>query len=312
MILVTGGCGFIGREVVGQLVARGHRVRVVDNLSKPSSAPPPDCEFVRADLTDPAAAHAAFAGARACVNLAALIGGIGYFHKLPASILSDNNRIYSSTFEAAVAHRLERMLFVSSSMVFESAERFPSREEDLRVIPPPLTAYGFSKLIGEWYCRAFRDQHGLRYTIIRPFNAIGPEEAAGDAVGDAHVIPDLVKKIRAGQHPVELLGDGRQTRCFTHVRDIARGIVLALESERAVDEDFNLGASAEITMLELAQRIFALCVPDKPFQASFVQGFPGDVRRRVPDGGKARRVLGWEPAIGFDAALREVVGAPAA
>jgi UDP-glucose 4-epimerase len=311
MILVTGGCGFIGREVVAQLVAKGHRVRVVDNLSKPSSTPPPDCEFVRADLTDPAAALAAFAGTQACVNLAALIGGIGYFHKLPASILSDNNRIYSSTFEAAVAHRLERMLFMSSSMVFESATRFPSREEDLLSIPPPLTAYGFSKLIGEWYCRAFRDQRGLRYTIIRPFNAIGPEEAAGEEVGDAHVIPDLVKKIRAGQYPVELLGDGRQTRCFTHVRDIARGVVMALESERAIDEDFNLGASAEITMLELAQRIFGLCVPDKPFKATFVKGFPGDVKRRVPDGSKAERLLGWAPQIGFEAALREVVGGPA-
>jgi nucleoside-diphosphate-sugar epimerase len=309
MILVTGGCGFIGREVVRALVAKGYTVRVADNLSKPSSVPPPDCEFVRVDLTDPAAARAVFSGARACVNLAALIGGIGYFHKLPASILSENNRIYSSTFDAAVAAGIERMVFVSSSMVFESATRFPSREEDLLVNPPPLTAYGFSKLIGEWYCRAYRDQHGLRYTIIRPFNAIGPEEAAGDEVGDAHVIPDLVKKIRGGQYPVELLGDGRQTRCFTHVTDIARGVVLALESEQAVDEDFNLGASAEITMLDLAQRIFALCVPAKPFRATFVPGFPGDVRRRVPDGSKAKRVLGWEPVVRFDDALREVVGA---
>ena len=312
MILVTGGCGFIGSEVVRQLLLRGARVRVADNMSKPSSRVPDGVEFIKADLAVPAEAERAFDGVRVCVNLAARIGGIGYFHKLPATILSENNQIYSSTFEAAVRHGIERMLFVSSSMVFEMAERFPSREEDLPRMPPPFTAYGFSKLIGEWYCRAFRDQHGLRYTIIRPFNAIGPEEAAGDEVGDAHVIPDLVKKIRAGQYPVELLGDGRQTRCFTHVRDIARGVVMALESERAVDEDFNLGASAEITMLELAQRIFALCVPDKPFKTIFVPGFPGDVRRRVPDGSKAKRVLGWEPQIGFDAALREVVGAPAA
>jgi nucleoside-diphosphate-sugar epimerase len=282
---------------------------VADNLSKPSSVPPPDCEFVRCDLTDPAAARKVFAGGvRACVNLAALIGGIGYFHKIPAAILSDNNRIYSSTFDAAAEAGIERMLFMSSSMVFESATRFPSREEDLRVIPPPLTAYGFSKLIGEWYCRAFRDQHGLRYTIIRPFNAIGPEEAAGEEVGDAHVIPDLVKKIRGGQYPVELLGDGKQTRCFTHVTDIARGVVMAMESDQAIDEDFNLGASAEITMLDLAERIFKLCVPDKPFKVTFVPGFPGDVRRRVPDGSKAERMLGWKTQVSFDDALREVVG----
>jgi nucleoside-diphosphate-sugar epimerase len=207
-----------------------------------------------------------------------------------------------------VAERLQHMLFISSSMVFESATRFPSKEEDLRVIPPPFTAYGFSKLIGEWYCRAFHDQHGLPYTILRPFNAIGPEEAAGDEVGDAHVIPDLVKKIRGGQYPIELLGDGSQTRCFTHVTDIARGIVMALDHPAAVNEDFNLGNEEEITMLELARRIYAAWGGDQPFKATFVPGFPSDVKRRVPDGSKAKRLLGWEPQIDFATGLREVIG----
>ena len=309
MIVVTGGCGFIGSEIVRRLLARGEAVRVVDNMSKPSSRVPDGVDFVHADLARPGVAHEAFRGARACINLAARIGGIGYFHKLPAEILSENNLIYSYTFEAAVAQKLERMLFMSSSMVFESADRFPSREEDLRIIPPPFTAYGFSKLIGEWYCRAFRDQYGLPYTVIRPFNAIGPEEAAGDEVGDAHVIPDLIKKIRAGQHPVEILGDGQQTRCFTHVEDIAHGVLLALDSPAARNEDFNLGNSEEITMLELARRIYALCRTDKPFEARFVPGFPSDVRRRVPEASKARRILGWQPTHSFDDALREVVAA---
>src|SRR5581483_10271502 len=124
MILVTGGCGFIGREVVRELLARGERVRVADNLSKPYGPPPEGCEFVRADV-----ARAVFAGVRVCINLAARIGGIGYFHRYPAEILSENARIYSNTFEAAVRAKLERMLFVSSSMVYESTTRFPSREE---------------------------------------------------------------------------------------------------------------------------------------------------------------------------------------
>jgi UDP-glucose 4-epimerase len=308
MIVVTGGCGFIGSEVVRQLRAQGKAVRVVDNMSKPSSRVPDGVEFVHGDLAKPGVAHEAFKGARACINLAARIGGIGYFHKLPAEILSENNLIYSHTFEAAVAAKLERMVFVSSSMVFESATTFPSKEEDLRVIPPPFTAYGFSKLIGEWYCRAFHDQYGLQYTIVRPFNAIGPEEEAGDEVGDAHVIPDLVKKIRGGQYPVELLGDGTQTRCFTHVRDIARGIVLALDHPAAVNEDFNLGNAEEITMLELARRIYEALGGERPFQATFVPGFPSDVKRRVPDGSKAKRLLGWEPEIDFATGLREVIG----
>jgi nucleoside-diphosphate-sugar epimerase len=309
MILVTGGCGFIGSEVVRQLLAKGYAVRVVDNMSKPSSRVPEGVDFVQGDLAVPEVARDAFRGARACINLAAKIGGIGYFHRVPATILSENNQIYSSTFEAAVEHGLERMIFVSSSMVFESATSFPSREDELLTIPPPFTAYGFSKLIGEWYCRAFFDQHQLRYSIMRPFNAIGPEEEAGEKVGDAHVIPDLVKKILGGQHPIELLGDGTQTRCFTHVRDIARGILMALESEAAINEDFNLGNSEEITMLELARRIHEMCAPGKPFAVKHVAGFPSDIRRRVPDGSKAKRLLGWEPEISFDQGLRECIDA---
>jgi nucleoside-diphosphate-sugar epimerase len=309
MIVVTGGCGFIGSEVVRQLLGKGYAVRVVDNMSKPSSRVPDGVEFVRGDLADPAVARESFRGARVCINLAARIGGIGYFHKLPATILSENNQIYSSTFEAAVEHRFERMIFVSSSMVFESATQFPSRENELLQLPPPFTAYGFSKLIGEWYCRAFWDQHRLRYTICRPFNAIGPEEEAGEKVGDAHVIPDLVKKVTSRQHPLELLGDGRQTRCFTHVRDIARGIVMAMESEAAVNEDFNLGTSEEVTMIDLARRIQELCDPGRPFDVKYVEGFPSDIRRRVPDGSKAKRILGWKPEINFDTGLRECIDA---
>lgn len=309
MIVVTGGCGFIGSEVVRQLLAKGYRVRVVDNLSKPSSRVPQGVEFIQADLTEPARASETFRGAQACINLAAKIGGIGYFHKLPATILAENNQIYSSTFQAAVEHKLERMVFVSSSMVFESATTFPSREDQLLSMPPPFTAYGFSKLIGEWCCRAFHDQYKLAYTIARPFNAIGPEEEAGDEVGDAHVIPDLIKKVLAGQHPLELLGDGKQTRCFTHVRDIARGMVMALESPAAVNEDFNLGTSEETTMYDLARRIHEICAPDRKFEVKHVSGFPSDIRRRVPDGSKAKRVLGWEPQITFDESLREVIAA---
>jgi UDP-glucose 4-epimerase len=312
MILVTGGCGFIGSEVVRQLLAKGQRVRVVDNLSKPSSRVPDGVEFLHADLVDRAAARKAMQGVRVCINLAAKIGGIGYFHKLPATILSENNLIYSNTFESAAEAKIERMVFISSSMVFESATRFPSVEEDLREIPPPFTAYGFSKLIGEWYCRAFWDQHGLPYSICRPFNAIGPEEEAGEVVGDAHVIPDLIKKIVGGQSPIELLGDGKQTRCFTHVRDIARGILMAMASEAGRNQDFNVGNSEEITMLELARRIHALCRPGEKFETTFVPGFPSDVRRRVPDSSKAKRLLDWQPEIDFDTGLRECIAAESA
>jgi nucleoside-diphosphate-sugar epimerase len=307
VILVTGGCGFIGTEVVRQLVERGHAVRVLDDLSKPESTRGDGYEFVQVDLTDPAATLDAFAGGSVCINLAAKIGGIGYFHRYPATILSENNKLYSATFEAAVRHNLRRMVYVSSSMVFESASRFPSSEDDVTSIPPPITSYGFSKLSGEWYCRAFAAEHGLPYTILRPFNAYGINEAPGDEVGYAHVIPDLVKKVLQGQDPLELLGSGEQTRCFTHVRDIARGILMATESERAVDEDFNLGTSQEVKILDLARTIFDLCRTGRAFRVRFIEGFEHDIQRRVPDAGKAKRELGWEPEVPFEKGLVEVI-----
>jgi nucleoside-diphosphate-sugar epimerase len=307
MIVVTGGCGFIGSEVVRQLLERGYAVRVLDDLSKPESTRGEGYEFVQVDLTDPAATLPTFSGAEVCINLAAKIGGIGYFHRFPATILSENNKLYSSTFEAAVRHKLRRMVYVSSSMVFESASSFPSLERDVASIPPPITSYGFSKLSGEWYCRAFAAEHGLPYTILRPFNAYGINEAPGDEVGYAHVIPDLVKKVLQGQDPLELLGSGEQTRCFTHVRDIARGIIMAMESERAIDEDFNLGTSLEVKILDLARTIFDHCRTGRPFRVRFVEGFEHDIKRRVPDAGKAAGLFGWKPEVPFEKGLIEVI-----
>ena len=226
-VLVTGGAGFIGSEVVKQLLEKGYKVRVADDLSKKEAKVLLKCEFLKIDLTNKEVALKALDGMDICIHLAAKIGGIGYFHKYPATILSENNKMYSAVFEAAVEKKIKRIIYLSSSMVFESTKKFPSKESDLEKIPPPVSSYGFSKLVGEWYCKAFHDEYGLNYTIIRPFNAYGINEAPGEEVGYAHVIPDLIKKILSGQYPLELLGNGQQTRCFTHVSDIARGIIIA-------------------------------------------------------------------------------------
>jgi UDP-glucose 4-epimerase len=306
-VVVTGGCGFIGRQVVKQLVERGHAVTVVDDLSKPESSAPEGVEFKQLDLTDPVATKAAFKGHSRCVHLAAKIGGIGYFHRFPATILAENDKLYASVFSACAELEFERILYVSSSMVFENATVFPSKEEHLPTTPVPRSAYGFSKLSGEWYCRSYLEQYGLSYSIVRPFNAYGVNEAPGDEVGYAHVIPDLAWKLFGGQDPLELLGSGQQTRCFTHVNDIARGTCMVLESDASQNEDFNISTAEETVILDLAKAIWRSIRPDSEPRFAFVDPFRDDVKRRVPDVTKAREVLGFEAEVPLERGLAEVL-----
>jgi len=306
-ILVTGGCGFVGSEVVRQLVAKNYQVRVADNLSKPESSVKDGYEFLKFDLTNKEQTEKAFKDVDICINLAAKIGGIGYFHKYPATILSENNKIFAATFEAAVKYKIKRMVYISSSMVFESTSHFPSKESDLKKIPPPVSSYGFSKLSGEWYCRAFWEEYKLPYSICRPFNAYGINEFPGDEVGYAHVIPDLTKKILSGQYPLELLGDGQQTRCFTHITDLAQGIIKVVESEAAKNNDFNIAHAREIKMIDLARMLWKFCGKKEKFKVKFVPSFKYDIIKRVPDISKIKRLIGWEAKISLEKGLPELI-----
>lgn len=305
-IVVTGGLGFIGNHVVQKLLKKDYHVRVIDN-KRIDRKTGKNYEVVNIDLTNSKKTLEAFKGMDICINLAAKIGGIGYFHKYPATILSENNKIYSSTFEAAVKNKLQRMVLISSSMVFESTRKFPSRETDVQKIPPPVSAYGFSKLIGEVYCHAFWDQHQLPFSICRPFNAYGENEIPREEVGYAHVIPDLFKKIKDKQYPLELLGNGKQVRCFTHVSDLADGIIAVMESDKAVNEDFNLANPHPISMFRLAQLICKLSGATKPFKVKYKKGFTYDIQKRVPDVSKIRTMLGWEAKISLEKGIRNTI-----
>ncbi len=308
-VLVTGGAGFIGSQVVRRLLNKKYQVRIADNLSKPGheNLIEKGAEFIRADLSEKKQAESVFSGMDYCINLAAKIGGIGYFHQYPATILSENNKIYSNTFEAAVKNKIQRLVYVSSSMVFESTQKFPAKEEDVKKIPSPVTSYGMSKLVGEWYCRAFWDEYRLPFSICRPFNAYGINEFPGDEVGFAHVIPDLIKKILKNEQPLKILGDGKQTRCFTHVSDIASGIVAVMESRDAINEDFNISSPEEININDLAQLLYSVCGKKGQVRLKHVKGFPFDIKRRLPDTAKAKRVLGWSTNVPLRRGLTEVV-----
>src|ERR671937_577270 len=254
-VLVTGGAGSIGAAVVRRLLSDpDFEVRVSDQREAPAWMRE-GCEVHTGDLRQLAEARTAIRGCSHAIHLAA----IANFHKLPHTLTEVNNALYNAVVRAVLDEDVERFCYVSSSMVFERAEQFPTREDYLPDCPVPRSAYGFSKLTGEVYCRAAHDEFGLPYTICRPFNAYGPGEVPDAEPGIAHAVPDLIAKALAGQRPLQIFGDGRQTRTLTHVDDIADGIVTAMASSAGLDEDFNISAGDEMTVAEIARVIWEAC-----------------------------------------------------
>jgi nucleoside-diphosphate-sugar epimerase len=307
-VLVTGGAGTIGAAVVKRLLADPtYEVRVSDERPAPQWMRE-GCEVHTGDLRVPAEAHAATDGCTNVIHLAAIVGGIANFHRLPHTLTEVNNALYNAVIRAALDLQVERFVYVSSSMVFERAELFPTPEDYLPRCPVPLSAYGFSKLTGEVYCRAAHDEHGLPYTICRPFNAYGPGELPDAEPGIAHAVPDLIGKVLSGQRPLEIFGSGEQTRTLTHVEDIADGVVTAMSSPAALNEDFNISASRELTVAEIARIVWEACGEDpQEFALEHLSTFPVDVQRRWPSVEKARELLGWEARIDVEDGIAATV-----
>jgi nucleoside-diphosphate-sugar epimerase len=307
-VLVTGGAGMIGGAVVRRLLADpAYEVRVADQRPAPQWMRE-GCEIRTADLRDPEEAREALRGCTHAVHLAAIVGGIANFHRLPYTLTAVNNTLIGTLVSAALEQQVERFTYVSSSMVFERAEVFPTPEDYLPDCPVPRSAYGFSKLSGEVYCRAAHEQHGLPHTICRPFNAYGPGELPGDEPGIAHLVPDLTAKVLSGECPLAIFGSGEQTRTLTHVDDIADGIVTAMSSPAGLCEDFNISASEERTVLEIARAVWRACGEDaERFAVEHQPSFPVDVQRRWPSVQKARELLGWEAQIRLDDGLAATV-----
>jgi len=328
-VVVSGSAGFIGGYVCEELLRRGHEVVGVDNYSKygrveKSYDNDPRYIFLEGDVRDADTMRKALEGADHFIAGAALIGGISYFHTYAYDLLAQNEQIIASSCDAAIEAfdggkgTLKKVTYMSSSMVFESTDRWPSVEGDEREVPPPLSSYGFQKLAVEYFARAAWDQYKLPYTILRPFNCVGIGEsrALGDVEIDSgnvklamsHVVPDLVQKILKGQDPLHVLGNGEQIRHYTYGGDLARGIVDAVEHPAALNEDFNLSTPVGHSVQQLAEVIWRkIKGADVPLSIVHDEGFEHDVAKRVPSTQKAKDVLGFEATTTLEDMLDEVI-----
>jgi UDP-glucose 4-epimerase len=307
-VLVTGGAGTIGTAVVRRLLEDGtFDVRVSDQHEAPSWMTEA-CEVHTADLRDTEHARHALEGCERVVHLAAIVGGIANFHRLPYTLLEANNALYNALFRAAIEQEVERLVYVSSSMVFERAAEFPTTEDSLDRTLAPRSAYGYSKLAGEYYCHAAHEEWGLQFAIVRPFNAYGPGEMPGDEPGIAHIVPDLIERALRRDRPFAIFGSGGQTRTLTHIDDIARGISAALVKPEAICDDFNVSADEELTVREIAEIVWAACGNDSAdLEFRHLPTFEVDVPRRWPSTEKARSILGWEAEIGVHEGIAQTV-----
>lgn len=325
-LLVTGSAGFIAGYLVEELLNQGYEIIGIDNYSKygvveKSYDCHPNYHFVRGDAKDTALLKELIEDCDQVVALAAMIGGISLFHEYAYDLLAENERIIASTYDAAIwafkNKKLKKINVVSSSMVFESATTYPTKEGEQFRCPPPLSTYGFQKLACEYFAKGAWEQYQFPYTIIRPFNCIGTGEkrALSDReilsgnirLAMSHVVPDLVQKILKGQDPLHILGEGNQIRHYTYGGDLAEGIRHCIENPKALNEDFNLSTAVSTTVLELAELIWKKINPDKTFRFVSDPPFRYDVQKRIPSVEKARKVLGFEATTSLDQALDEIV-----
>jgi UDP-glucose 4-epimerase len=297
-VLVTGGVGTIGRAVVRRLLADpDYEVRVSDRRPAPQWMRE-GCEVHTGDLRVSVEARKATRGCTRVIHLAEIGGGIANLDRLPHTLIELNNALCSAVIRAALELEVERFTYVSSSRVFERAELFPTPEDYLPRCPTPVSAYGFSKLTGEVYCRAAHAEHGLPYTICRPFNAYGPSELPDAEPGIAHVVPDLIKKALSRQRPLQIFGSGEQTRTLTHVDDIADGVVTAMSSSAGLNQDFNVAAARELTIEAIARIVWLACGEDADaFELEHLPSPAADVHRRWPSVEKAQRLLDWRARV---------------
>src|SRR5579863_1724156 len=292
-VLVTGAAGFIGSHMVDCLLAHGKRVRGLDNFASGSRAyVNPAAELIEGDIRDAVALQAAFAGVD-CVFHTAALPRVMLSIERPLETHLTNVVGTLNVLVAARAAGVRRVIYSGSSSVYGDQATLPLHES---MTPNPLNPYALQKLTGEHYTRIFHRLFGIEALTLRYFNVYGPRMASEGAY--VTVIGAFIRQRLAGQ-PLTIHGDGEQTRDFTHVRDVARANLLAMDAAIADGRAINIGRGSAISVNHVAALVGGPTIKLPPR--------PGDPRNTLADITQARTILGWEPEVDTDDGIRELI-----
>jgi UDP-glucose 4-epimerase len=311
--LVTGGAGFIGSHLTEALLAMGHEVVVLDDLStgRPENLRAvqghPHLEMVAGSVRDEALVRKLMIDVDVVYHLAAAVG-VQLILERPVETI-ETNIVGTETVLRAACETRPRVMIASTSEVYGKNDRVPLSEDDDRLLGPTTKSrwsYACSKAIDEFLALAYHREHQVPVTVIRFFNTIGPRQTGRYGM----VVPRFVRQALDGE-PITVYGDGRQSRCFTDVEDAVRATIALSLAPAAIGEVFNVGTTHELTMSALAERVRTLVGSRSPtvlvpYDQAYQPGFE-DLRRRVPDIRKAERVVGYRPRVTLDETLRRVI-----
>jgi nucleoside-diphosphate-sugar epimerase len=294
LVLVTGGAGFVGSHLVDALIARGHRVRVIENFAGGRRGQlHPAAELVEADVRDAAAIAPAFDGGVDCVFHVAALPRIPLSIERPVETHLVNVVGTLNVLVAARDRKVRRVIFSGSSSIYGVQPRLPLVET---MTPNPLNPYALQKHVGEQYVRMFHALYGLQTLTLRYFNVYGPRMA--DEGAYALAIAVFLKARREGR-PLTIFGDGEQTRDFTHVSDVAAANLLAMDAAVADGRAINIGYGHNVSINRVAAIIGGPVVR--------MASRPAEMRDTLADRTQAERVLGWRPLISIEEGLADLV-----
>ena len=311
--LITGGAGFVGSHLAEALLAAGHPVTVVDNLSTgrfeniAHLAGRPGFRFAIEDIRNEVVMDRLVSECDVIFHLAAAVG-VNLIIESPINTIEVNVTGTEAVLRIARRYR-RKVLLASTSEVYGKGVQVPFSEDDDRVLGPTTKSrwsYAASKALDEFLALAYHKQVGLPVVIFRLFNTVGPRQTGHYGM----VIPRFVQWALRGE-PLQVYGDGQQTRCFAAVQDVVRAIIELADSPRAVGQVFNIGSSEEVTILDLAERVRARAgsrseVVLVPYDQAYEAGFE-DMRRRVPNTRKVREIIDWEPITSLDEVIDQVI-----